>query len=89
MDKECFAELGKKYGIWWSEGALDKKDFSQAIRYIVNQGLIKTPSINQDDNVKIPSWLKGNVKQWSSGQIDDNTFWASIQRLISIGIMKV
>jgi len=75
--------------IWWSEGALDNKDFSQAIRYMINQGLITTQSINQDDNVKIPSWLKGNVKQWSSGQIDDNTFWASIQHLISIGIMKV
>jgi hypothetical protein len=56
---------------------------------MVNQGLIKTPSINQNDNVQIPNWLKGNVKKWSSGQIDDNTLWASIQYLISIGIMKV
>jgi 6-bladed beta-propeller/NHL repeat len=75
--------------IWWSEGALDKKDFSQAIRYMVNQGLIKVPSINPNDNVKIPNWLKGNVKLWSSGQIDDATFWTAIQHLISIGIMKV
>ncbi len=79
----------KNTAIWWSEGALDKKDFSQAIRYVINQGLITALSINQNENVKIPNWVKGNVKQWSSGQIDDETFWASIQHLISIGIMKV
>ncbi|MDE1813804.1 MAG: hypothetical protein KGI05_03960, partial [Thaumarchaeota archaeon] len=75
--------------IWWAEGVLDKKDFSQAIRYAENQGIIKTPSMNQDGTMKIPSWLKGNVKQWYSGQIDDNTFWAAIQHLLSIGAMKI
>ncbi len=74
--------------IWWAEGVLDKKDFSQSIRYVVSQGIIKTP-MSQSDIVKIPNWLKGNVKQWYSGQIDDNTFWASIQHLLSIGAMKI
>jgi len=78
----------KNTAIWWEEGALDKKDFSQAVRYAINQGVIKTSSISQSDTVKIPNWLKGNVRQWSSGQIDDNTFWAAIQHLISTGIMK-
>jgi len=89
LDKNVLPSWVRNTAIWWSEGVLDKKDFAQAVRYMENQGLIKTPSINQNDNVIIPSWLKGNVKQWSSGQIDDNTFWASIQHLISIGIMKV
>ena len=89
MNNSILPSWIRNTAIWWSEGALDKNDFSQAIRYMINQGLIKTPSINQDVNVKIPSWLKGNVNLWSSGQIDDNTFWASIQHLISIGIMKV
>jgi len=68
---------------------LDKKEFSQAVQYMINQGLLKTSSMSQGDTVKIPNWLKVNVRQWSSDQIDDNTFWASIQHLISIGIMKV
>lgn len=89
MDKKVFPQWVRNTAIWWSEGALDKKDFAQAIKYVENQGLIKTPSINQNDNVQIPNWLKGNVEKWTSGQIDDNTFWASIQHLISIGIMKV
>lgn len=80
----------KNTATWWAEGALDKNDFSQAVRYMINQGLIKTPSMSQGDAVKIPNWLKVNVRQWSSlDQIDDNTFWASIQYLISTGVMKI
>ncbi|HET7336463.1 MAG TPA: hypothetical protein VFJ23_01055 [Candidatus Nitrosotalea sp.] len=79
----------KNTAVWWAEGALDKKEFSQAVQYMINQGLLKTSSMSQGDTVKIPNWLKVNVRQWSSDQIDDNTFWASIQHLISIGIMKV
>ncbi len=79
----------KNTAVWWAEGALDKKEFSQAIQYMINQGLLKTSSMSQGDTVKIPNWLKVNVRQWSSDQIDDNTFWASIQHIISVGIMKV
>jgi len=79
----------KNTAIWWAEGILDKKDFSQSVRYVASQGIIKTSSISQSDIVKIPNWLKGNVKQWYSGQIDDNTFWASVQHLLSIGAMKI
>ncbi len=79
----------KNTAIWWAEGVLDKKDFSQSVRYVVSQGIIKTPSISQSDIVKIPNWLKGNVRQWHSGQIDDNTFLASVQYLLSIGAMKI
>jgi hypothetical protein len=56
---------------------------------MINQGVLKIPSLSQDNNAKIPNWLKGNIRQWSSGQIDDNTFWQSIQYLISTGIVKV
>ncbi|SMH72119.1 NHL repeat-containing protein [Candidatus Nitrosotalea okcheonensis] len=79
----------KNTSIGWAEGVLGKKDFSQAVIYVVNQGIIKTPSMNLDDTMKIPNWLKGNVRQWYSGQIDDNTFWAAIQHLLSIGAMKI
>jgi len=45
--------------------------------------------MNNDDTVKIPNWLKGNVREWSLGQIDDNTFSMTIQYLISKGIVKI
>ncbi len=89
-DKNVLPSWIKNTATWWAEGALDKKDFAQAVRYMINQGLIKTPSMSQGDTVKIPDWLKVSVRQWSSsGQIDDNTFWASIQYLISTGVMKI
>lgn len=88
-NKNVLPSWVKNTAIWWAEGALDKKDFSQAVRYAVNQGLIKTPSVNQGDNIKIPNWLKVNIRQWSSGQIDDSDFWASIQYLISIEVIKI
>jgi hypothetical protein len=89
INKNVFPSWVKNTAVWWSEGIFDKKDFSQAIRYMINQGLITTPAMNNDDIVKIPNWLKGNVRLWSSGQIDDNAFAMTIQYLISKGIVKI
>ena len=89
INKNVLPSWVKNTAIWWSEGVFDKNDFSQSIRYMVNQGLITTPPMNNDDIVKIPNWFKGNVKLWSSGQIDDNTFFMTIQYLMSIGIVKI
>ena len=81
--------------VWWSDGALDKTDFSLAIKYLANQGLIHTPpetghnSIAEPDFVKIPEWVKKTAGWWTSGQIDGKTFFMSIQHLISTGIMKI
>lgn len=72
----------KNRAIWWSEGALDKEDFSQAIKYLINQGKITKPTTYQN-NIETPDWLKKNIKYWSTGQIDENTFFKSIQYLIS------
>jgi hypothetical protein len=89
INKNIWPSWVKNSITWWSNGAFDKNDFSQAIRYMVNQGLITAPAMNNDDTVKIPNWLKGNVRQWSLDQIDDNTFTMTIQYLISKGIVKI
>jgi sugar lactone lactonase YvrE len=89
INKNVWPSWVKNSVIWWSNGAFDKNDFSQAIRYMVNQGLITAPPMNNDDTVKIPNWLKGNVRLWSLDQIDDNTFSMTIQYLISKGIVKI
>ena len=89
INKNVLPSWVRNTAIWWSEGIFDKKDFSLAIRYMVDQGIITAPPMSHDENVKIPTWLKGNVKLWSSGQIDDNTFLMTIQHLMSIGIVKI
>lgn len=74
--------------MWWSEGALDKNNFAQAVRYMINQGLIHGTKTEQN-YVKIPSWVKADASWWASGEIDINTFAQTLQYLISSGIVKV
>lgn len=74
--------------MWWSEGALDKTNFAQAIRYMINQGLIHQTRTEQN-YVKIPLWIKADASWWASGEIDINTFAQTLQYLISAGIVVV
>jgi sugar lactone lactonase YvrE len=65
----------KKNVVWWSEGVLDKSDFTRAIRYIENQGLIRATlapenySMSENSSIKIEQ-LKKDIQLWSSGKID-------------------
>jgi sugar lactone lactonase YvrE len=73
----------------WSQGGLDKNEFAQTIRYLINQGAIQNLETNQTSQVKIPSWVKADASMWTSGEIDISTFIHAIQYLISAGIVKV
>jgi hypothetical protein len=73
----------------WSQGGLDKKEFAQAIRYLINQGAIQNMETNQTSQVKIPYWIKTDASLWTSGDIDIGTFVHALQYLISTGIVKV
>jgi predicted secreted protein with PEFG-CTERM motif len=70
--------------LWWSEGALSKRDFALAVIYMTNHGLPSTNEINETV-VKIPDWLKSEANWWALGQIDDETFTNTLQYLISAG----
>ncbi|MHB8601257.1 MAG: NHL repeat-containing protein [Nitrosotalea sp.] len=65
----------KKNSMWWSEGALDKSDFTLAVKYIIKQGLIqisptsKYYSIPENSSASVDQ-LKKNIQLWSSGKID-------------------
>lgn len=80
---------------WWAEGALDRKDFTISMRYLVNQGLIHSPSLLTGSDLqvesmqKIPNWVKANGIMWYSGQIDDKTFALSMEYLLSKRIMEI
>ncbi|MGI0087044.1 MAG: PEFG-CTERM sorting domain-containing protein [Nitrosotalea sp.] len=66
----------------WSEGALDKRDFALAVRYLTNHGVPNTNQINETV-VKIPDWMKKETNWWVLGQIDDETFISSLKYLLS------
>ena len=73
----------------WSQGGLDKNEFAQAIRYLINQGAIQNMEANQTSQVKVPYWVKTDASLWTSGEIDISTFVHALQYLISTGIVKV
>ena len=52
-------------------------------------GKIDRISQTPEDSVKIPEWLKKNVQLWSTDKIDDQTFFKSIDYLLSTEIMRI
>lgn len=52
-------------------------------------GKIDHIPLTPENSVKVPEWVKKNVQLWSSGKIDDQTFFRSIEYLLSVGIMNI
>ena len=79
----------KQNAMLWSDGSISNNQFIQGIQYMIQQGMIKTPSNNPETSSisKIPSWVKNNAKYWSDGSISDDEFVRSIQYLITNGII--
>lgn len=85
MASQIIPSWVKDRALWWSEGALGKRDFALVVIYMTNHGL---PNTNETV-VKIPDWVKKEANWWVLGQIDDETFTKSLQYLISARILKV
>lgn len=82
----------KELGSYWTQKQIDDKTFSQGIQFLIDQGIIKvpTPEENQDvHEVIIPQWVKTSTQWWIEGKITDNEYGMAIQHLIKIGIIKV
>jgi hypothetical protein len=75
---------------WWGQNQISDSDFISAIKYLIQQGIIKMPaaSATNPSSMEIPYWIKSNAAWWSQGQISDDAFIRGIQYLISNGIMK-
>jgi hypothetical protein len=46
-------------------------------------------TINQNDKISIPDWIKNNALWWSQEQIDDSTFIQGIEYLIKNQIIVI
>ena len=51
--------------------------------------VILIPNAFAQEPTYVPSWIKNNAGWWANGQIDDNSFVAGLQWLISNGIIKI
>ena len=76
----------------WVTDQIEAKEFSVAIEYMINSGIIKIPYIEADDDVSattIPEWVKYNAGWWAVGVIDDTEFTLALQYLVKTGIITV
>ena len=80
---------------WWSSGAIDDRDFSKGIEYMIKEKIIRIPQVQTEKEMgtfsieKIPDWIKNNAKWWSEGKISDNDFAKGIEYMVKVGIIKI
>ena len=76
----------------WVTDQIAAKEFSVAIEYMINSGIIMIPYTEADDNISattIPEWVKYNAGWWAVGVIDDTEFTLALQYLVKTGIITV
>jgi hypothetical protein len=77
---------------YWNKDSIDDSTFAQGIQYMIKQGIITIPPVQdsqENHSVTIPKWVKQNAGFWSDGQITDEDFVKAIQWLITNGIIQV
>lgn len=76
---------------WWVDGTITDTDFLSGIQFLVEDGILVVPFIEQSENRsdEIPKWLKNNVGWWADGIITDDEFINGIQYMIQHGLIKV
>jgi len=85
----------KNNAAWWSSGVIDVGDFSEGIKYMIKEEIIRIPQIQKDKDMenfsvgKIPSWIKNNAGWWADGLISEDDFVNGIKFLVEHGIIKV
>ena len=76
----------------WVTDRIAAKEFSVAIEYMINSGIIKIPYTEADDDISattIPDWVKYTAGWWAVGAIDDTEFTSALQYLVKTGIITV
>jgi len=80
---------------WWSSGAIEDRDFSKGIEYMIKEEIIRIPQVQTEKEMgtfsvgKIPDWIKNNARWWSEGKITDDDFSKGIEYMVKVGIIKV
>tara|TARA_Y100000996_G_scaffold349184_1_gene287898 strand:+ start:3845 stop:5014 length:1170 start_codon:yes stop_codon:yes gene_type:complete len=77
---------------WWSERTISQSEFTNALEFLINEGIIYIPYIEPGipgpDKI-IPDWVRNNASWWSQDLIPDSEFINAMKYLIEIGIIEV
>ncbi|MDE2591041.1 MAG: matrixin family metalloprotease [Patescibacteria group bacterium] len=75
---------------WWSLNQVSNGEFTDAMKYLIEQGILKVPgTANYVSSSQIPTWVTTNAGYWADGKISDYEFIRGIQYLISDGMIAL
>ncbi len=75
---------------WWSLSQVSDDEFTGAIKYLIQQGVLKVPITSSSvSSISMPSWVAKNAGYWADDKISDYEFIRGIQYLISNGIINL
>lgn len=61
---------------WWSDGKINNSQFTQAVQYLIQQGIIKVPYF-YSENISTQSllgWMKTSAGLWANRHMSDDEF---------------
>jgi len=79
----------KNDAMLWSKGAINDAAFALEIQNMRKTGISKISQPQQENSIKIPSWVKTQAMWLTEGKISDKDFDSSMQYLIDNKIIKV
>lgn len=80
----------KHNAVWWSEGKISDKDFTNGMRFLIENRILPTTDIiGERTNYQIPDSIKRIAYSWSQNQISDAEFLRGIEYLIKNEIIEL
>ena len=89
---EGIPEWVKNNASWWSERQISQTEFTNALEFLINEGIIYIPPTDPGipgPDKNIPDWVRNTAGWWSDGKIPDSGFINAMKYLIEIGIIEV
>jgi hypothetical protein len=83
----------KNNASWWSERTISQSEFTDALEFLINEGIIfipppEEPPVPGPDKI-IPDWVRNTAGWWSQNLIPDSEFINAMKYLINVGIIEV
>ena len=77
---------------WWSERSISQSEFTNALEFLINEGVIYIPPTEPGipgPEKSIPDWVRNTAGWWSKNLIPDSEFINAMKYLIETGIIEV
>ncbi|MFB5611178.1 MAG: hypothetical protein ACE5RT_05165 [Nitrosopumilaceae archaeon] len=76
---------------FWASGQITDSEFIAGIEYMIKEGIIQAPQIEQQENVEpvIPKWIKNSAGWWANGIISNDEFSSSIEFLLKKNVIRL